>query len=68
MNWTALVYGAPMLIVMAWWAISARKWFKGPKINVEHHMLGRGEMTIEGVSKDESSDDVPNIKSKEAAL
>lgn len=37
-----------MLIVLIWWFISAHKWFKGPKINVEHHMLGR-DPTIEGV-------------------
>ncbi|KAL1969950.1 hypothetical protein VTN77DRAFT_7460 [Rasamsonia byssochlamydoides] len=36
MNWTCLVYGAPMLAVTIWWVIDARKWFKGPKVNVEH--------------------------------
>lgn len=35
MNWTVCVYGGPMTIVIAWWFISARKWFKGPVINVE---------------------------------
>jgi amino acid transporter len=34
MNWTVVVYGGPMVLVSLWWAISARKWFKGPKINV----------------------------------
>lgn len=32
MNWTALVYGGPMLIAMVWYAVDARKWFKGPKV------------------------------------
>ncbi|KAF1999514.1 amino acid transporter [Amniculicola lignicola CBS 123094] len=41
MNWTCLVYGGPMLFVIIWWFISARKWFKGPKVNIEHMMLGR---------------------------
>jgi amino acid transporter len=36
MNWTCLVYGAPMLAVTIWWVVDARKWFKGPKVNVEH--------------------------------
>ena len=28
-------------MIMVWWAVSARKWFKGPKVNVQHLMLGR---------------------------
>jgi hypothetical protein len=48
MNWTALVYGGPMLLVTIWWLLSARKWFKGPKVNVEHMMLGRGANVLEG--------------------
>lgn len=38
MNWTALVYGGPMLAVTIWWVVDAHKWFKGPKVNVEHRM------------------------------
>ena|SRR6266496_1583467 len=33
MNWTCLVYGGPMLIANVWYAVDARKWFKGPKVN-----------------------------------
>ncbi|EAW13927.1 amino acid permease [Aspergillus clavatus NRRL 1] len=40
MNWTCLVWGAPMLAVTVWWVVDARKWFKGPKINVEHAIHG----------------------------
>ncbi|KAF7903996.1 hypothetical protein EAF00_001330 [Botryotinia globosa] len=36
MNYTCLIYGGTMTLAMCWYAISARKWFKGPKINVEH--------------------------------
>lgn len=36
MNWTCLVYGAPMLGVVVWWVVDARWWFKGPRVNVEH--------------------------------
>lgn len=25
-----------MLFAMSWYAVSGRKWFKGPKINIEH--------------------------------
>ncbi|THX88538.1 amino acid transporter [Aureobasidium pullulans] len=41
MNWTCLVYGGPMAMILVWWVVSARKWFKGPKVNVQHMMLGR---------------------------
>lgn len=30
-----------MLAIIIWWIVSARKWFKGPKVNIEHQMLGR---------------------------
>jgi hypothetical protein len=41
MNWTCVIYGGPMLLVMCWWVVDARKWFKGPRINIEDRMLGR---------------------------
>ncbi|KAK5708969.1 GABA/polyamine transporter [Elasticomyces elasticus] len=47
MNWTCVVYGGPMLIVLIWWFVSARKWFKGPKVNVEHLMLDREDQAAE---------------------
>ncbi|EPY51046.1 hypothetical protein SPOG_02225 [Schizosaccharomyces cryophilus OY26] len=31
MNWTCLVYGGPIFLTLIWYAMSARKWFKGPK-------------------------------------
>jgi hypothetical protein len=36
MNYTCLIYGGVMLLALLWYAIDARHWFKGPKINVEH--------------------------------
>ena len=39
---------------MIWWFVSARKWFKGPKVNVEHMMLGRNEV-LEGKDEERSS-------------
>ncbi|KAJ4345590.1 GABA/polyamine transporter [Didymosphaeria variabile] len=52
MNWTCLVYGALMLLVLIWWFVSARKWFKGPKVNVEHLMLGREPGVLEGAESE----------------
>lgn len=40
MNWTCLVWGAPMLFAIIWFVVDAHKWFKGPKVNIEHAMLG----------------------------
>jgi hypothetical protein len=59
MNWTCLVYGGPMFLVMVWWFISARHWFKGPVVNVEHKMLGREGNVVEGKSGDRSSSESP---------
>lgn len=36
MNWTCLMYGGPLVIVTIYWIVSARKWFKGPRVNVDH--------------------------------
>lgn len=41
MNWTAVVYGGPMFAIIIWWFVSARKWFNGPVVNLEHVMHGR---------------------------
>ncbi|KAJ6172571.1 hypothetical protein N7470_001638 [Penicillium chermesinum] len=50
MNWTCLVYGGPMLIVTIWWFVDAHRWFKGPKVNVEHAVHPYDEaMVSEGV-------------------
>ncbi|KAI1472419.1 amino acid transporter [Daldinia caldariorum] len=49
MNWTALVYGAPMVLILVWFFVDAHKWFKGPKINIEHHMLHQNLPRVEGI-------------------
>lgn len=56
MNWTVVVFFGPMFLVMIWWFVSARKWFKGPKVNVQHMMLGREGNVIDGKGDDSSSD------------
>ncbi|KAJ4382742.1 GABA/polyamine transporter [Didymella sp. IMI 355093] len=48
MNWTAVVCGGPMILVIIWWFVSARKWFKGPKVNVAHMMHGEEQQILEG--------------------
>lgn len=37
-----------MLFAMIWYAVSAHKWFKGPKVNIEHTMIGREGNVLEG--------------------
>ncbi|KAK6540090.1 hypothetical protein TWF694_008920 [Orbilia ellipsospora] len=50
MNWTCLVYGGPMLAVIVWWFVDAKNWFHGPKINIEHKMLGAKGNVVDGVN------------------
>lgn len=50
---------------MIWWVVSARHWFKGPKVNLEHLMLDRDDQAaalqhsngdvLEGKDADRSS-------------
>lgn len=56
MNWTCLVYGAPMLMATIWWFVDARNWFKGPKVNIEHMMLGREVDVVEGMPVGKGAD------------
>lgn len=52
-----------MLIITIWWFISARKWFKGPKVNIEHLMLGREGNVVDGEGKDrDSGSDLPEAQ------
>jgi len=66
MNWTVLVWGAPMLFATIWFLVDAHKWFKGPKINVEHmihegqkeaHVLNAKEASESGSAKEGKKDD-----------
>ncbi|KAH7156719.1 amino acid/polyamine transporter I [Dactylonectria macrodidyma] len=52
MNWTVVCFGVPMIGVIIWFFIDAHKWFKGPKINIKHHMIGQ-DPTTEGVEVDD---------------
>ena len=56
-----------MAIVTLWWFISARKWFKGPVINVEHAMLSGEGAVLDGVEhemENSSDSDVHNKKAE----
>ncbi|KAL4784017.1 amino acid permease-domain-containing protein [Aspergillus varians] len=57
MNWTCLVWGGPMLAVSIWWVVDAHKWFKGPKVNVEHAIHGN---VIEGIEDDQGAAELPD--------
>lgn len=37
---------------MIWWLVSARTWFKGPKVNLDHLMLGRDDQAAEIQAED----------------
>lgn len=56
MNWTCLVWGAPMLAVTVWWFIDAHRWFAGPVVNVEHaiHTIEPGPVICEGLEPHET--------------
>lgn len=55
MNWTALVWGVPMIGAILWFVIDAHKWFKGPKVNIAHAMIGDAANIID--AKDGSGSD-----------
>lgn len=43
MNWTVVVWGGPLFIAAVFFAVHARKTYKGPKINIEHIVTPDGE-------------------------
>ena len=57
-----------MFAVLIWWFVSARKWFKGPKVNIEHAMLGREGNLVDGqeAKRSDSGSDLQKVLSKGA--
>ncbi|KAK4952720.1 hypothetical protein LTR10_009527 [Elasticomyces elasticus] len=49
MNYTCVVYGGVMSLALLWYAMDARKWFKGPRINVEHLIHGQEVDDVETI-------------------
>ena len=41
-----------MTLAMTWYAVDARKWFKGPRVNVEH----TNAEVLDGVADNSSED------------
>ncbi|KAL9130292.1 MAG: hypothetical protein Q9175_007061 [Cornicularia normoerica] len=68
MNWTVLVYGGLMTMIIIWWFVSAHKWFKGPKVNIEHQMLGREGNIVEGKEHDSSDSSAESITKEDRIL
>jgi hypothetical protein len=56
MNYTCLIYGGVMSLALLWYAVDARKWFKGPRINAVHriHGVSPGERKEDGTEGAES--------------
>ncbi|RFU35424.1 hypothetical protein B7463_g894, partial [Scytalidium lignicola] len=55
-NYTCLIYGGTMLFAIVYYVVDARKWFKGPRVNVDHRIYeepmvgtGSGSENIEQV-------------------
>ncbi|KAF4950342.1 hypothetical protein F66182_18497 [Fusarium sp. NRRL 66182] len=67
MNWTCLVYGAPMLAVSIWWVVDAKNWFKGPKVNVEHSLYIEDVTGVPPLPEGEKEDDTAVTVSKDGA-
>lgn len=49
-----------MVAILIWWVVDARKWFKGPKVNVAHQMH-HGDGMLEG--KDPSEEGISPVPS-----
>lgn len=71
MNWTVVVYFGPMLFAYVWYLAYARKFFKGPKVNVTHLIyaedqgLSEGkEGVIDGVEPESSDDGMPQVEKR----
>lgn len=56
-----------MLLVLIWWVVDAHKWFKGPKVNIQHQMIGAPGNVIDAkdASSDSGNDTAPALKSKD---
>lgn len=61
MNYTCLIYFGTMMFSVIYYAVDARKWFKGPRVNVEHLIHGE---TLEGEMQGSGSDVIEEIGEK----
>lgn len=61
MNYTCLIYGGTMLFALIYYAVSGRKWFKGPRVNVEHVIHGG---VLEQAAIDSKDSDIERVQEK----
>ncbi|OCL05726.1 amino acid transporter-like protein [Glonium stellatum] len=61
MNYTCLIYFGTMMLSLIYYAVDARKWFKGPRVNIEHLIHVD---TLEGQIQGSGSDGVEGIGEK----
>lgn len=64
MNWTCVVYGGSMFAVLVWWVLDARKWFKGPKVNIEHQLVAHDVPEMEGIDDGRSTESISGGEAK----
>ncbi|KZO95119.1 amino acid transporter [Calocera viscosa TUFC12733] len=67
MNWACVVYGGSMGLALIWYAVAARKWFRGPRVNIEHRMYARDPLSgiSSGEGKSESYENVLEAEENE---
>jgi hypothetical protein len=61
MNYTCLIYGGTMLFALIYYAVSGRKWFKGPRVNVEHVIHSA---VLEQAATDSRDSDIERVQEK----
>lgn len=67
MNWTVVIYGGSMILAMIYYAVSARKWFKGPRINIEHTNMDLVD-ALDGSSNSDEGSSAEAVHGKEKRL
>ncbi|CAK7210153.1 GABA/polyamine transporter [Sporothrix bragantina] len=70
MNWTIVVWGGPMLFAIIWFFVDARKWFKGPKVNIVHmiHDVQADPYVIQAQEAGELDSNQPIVPAKKDSL
>ncbi|CAK7898200.1 GABA-specific permease [[Candida] anglica] len=59
MNWTSLVFFGPLLLVTIWFLVDARKWYHGPKSNIdEADFVYHSQDVLEGVENEKVNSNV----------
>lgn len=67
MNWTAVVYFVPMIMAYVWFQVSAHKWYKGPKSNIDLDDIEYGASRVEDGSEKDGTRDYYEVLAPEKA-